>query len=618
MRAIPCLIVALLTAGTPGCGGETGTTPAEPDPVLSSLVVVPNPVSVVEGDSVALQVQGFDDHGNPFPVPTTSWTVRNGRVAAIDANGQVTGIEAGTTTVTASAAGVSTTVDLAVSSFVEPTTMQLGDMMIGYLAPGATDSIGLNLLENETYQFHGSTTGAFLRFSARAAGGQERGHLEVASVGASWYSPVYQGRSVAHLLVSLPESAAPVFYTFGIDSIDNRPESVQATITPGDTLRGESLGTPNGDRDSFVLEGAPSVAVRVSVRLGPEWAGRRLFITGFGEITPVGGEGWLTRGPIPLPPGLNTFEFLVPQPWGEGFTLPYEVVFEVESTGPLPEQVTDLAVRWGRNGGANLTWTAVDDGLGVPAGYTVQAMPVGGAPLATQASSQAQGTCPSVRQEAVGEQVLCELRGLDPTREFDFRVVSTRGPLAGPASNPVRASAGPFTFVDFEHRPDGVRTCLACSVGTLFEEWGLSFSFAVGSTGPTEPSLTWSVANPADAPWNRTVDFAKLSSLPFDPGRRLGTTRMDVLVEVDSMTFEVLLNAALSPQVQAFDRTGAEISIETTVIGAHRNTFGFDMQRVRVRVEDTDGIGYVLVGPSTSGAGVGGASIDNVILYDRE
>lgn len=91
-----------------------GTQPFQP---LTSIQITPSPVAVAAGGTVQLTATGLDPYGNGYFVSDFTWQSENTTVASVDANGLVTGVAPGTTTITASAGGI----------FSTPVSVTVGD-----------------------------------------------------------------------------------------------------------------------------------------------------------------------------------------------------------------------------------------------------------------------------------------------------------------------------------------------------------------------------------------------------------------------------------------------------------------------------------------------------------
>ncbi|MGQ0647475.1 MAG: beta strand repeat-containing protein [Gemmatimonadaceae bacterium] len=138
----------LVTAVSPGSSQITGTVEGvSASAVISvaaaaavSVTLTPDPVTVVEGSAATVTATVRDAQGAVITGATLSFSVADVSVASVSTTGVVTGVRAGTTTITASAAvpGQSTPATGSVSLTV--TSAPLGRVDIS--APGGTIHIG--------------------------------------------------------------------------------------------------------------------------------------------------------------------------------------------------------------------------------------------------------------------------------------------------------------------------------------------------------------------------------------------------------------------------------------------------------------------------------------------
>jgi hypothetical protein len=98
-------VAALLVAAVPGIAGCSSDCPNCPgSPAL--VVVSPQTVSVLPGDTVQVAALVYDaDTLHLLSGYSVAWSSSNSGVATVDADGFVTGVTAGTATITATAAG---------------------------------------------------------------------------------------------------------------------------------------------------------------------------------------------------------------------------------------------------------------------------------------------------------------------------------------------------------------------------------------------------------------------------------------------------------------------------------------------------------------------------------
>ena len=103
-------VVAGSATITATCSGRTGssavtvTAPAPP-PVVTTVTVSPSTASIVVGATTPLSATVRDAQGNVMTGQTIVWSTSNGAAATVNANGVVTGVAAGSATITATCSG---------------------------------------------------------------------------------------------------------------------------------------------------------------------------------------------------------------------------------------------------------------------------------------------------------------------------------------------------------------------------------------------------------------------------------------------------------------------------------------------------------------------------------
>lgn len=74
--------------------------------VLTSIEVTPDPFSIDESETQAMTAQGLDQVGDPIATGTLTWDSSDDAVATVDSSGVVTGVAAGSCTITATAGAI--------------------------------------------------------------------------------------------------------------------------------------------------------------------------------------------------------------------------------------------------------------------------------------------------------------------------------------------------------------------------------------------------------------------------------------------------------------------------------------------------------------------------------
>ena len=114
-----------------------GTTTPPPPAAISSIELTPATAEVVIGRTKPLSATPKDANGAALSGRALTWTTSAGSVATVDANGVVTGVAAGTATISVAAEGKSATTAVTVKPasvktvVVAPTTpsVKLGETM---------------------------------------------------------------------------------------------------------------------------------------------------------------------------------------------------------------------------------------------------------------------------------------------------------------------------------------------------------------------------------------------------------------------------------------------------------------------------------------------------------
>ena len=98
---------ATITAISEGVVGATQVTVSAPASTVASVVVTPGSASVQVGGTTTLSAAVLGANGAPLAGKTVTWSSSNGAVASVSGSGVVTGVAAGTATITATSDGKS-------------------------------------------------------------------------------------------------------------------------------------------------------------------------------------------------------------------------------------------------------------------------------------------------------------------------------------------------------------------------------------------------------------------------------------------------------------------------------------------------------------------------------
>ena len=106
-------------------------------PVAASIVIAPSSVEVVAGQSAQLAAEIHDAKGSAIPNRTIRWSTGDGAIATITQTGVVSGLALGSTTVIASADGLTTSVPVSVSA-VKAASVSLSPAAIPLVVGGTS------------------------------------------------------------------------------------------------------------------------------------------------------------------------------------------------------------------------------------------------------------------------------------------------------------------------------------------------------------------------------------------------------------------------------------------------------------------------------------------------
>lgn len=97
------LVLPLVSVLAVACSGDNPAEPTPAPPAPKTVKVTPENPQVNEGSVVAFSATVLDQYGKPMPWAQVTWAIADQGIGSIDAAGTATGLESGTTEVTATA-----------------------------------------------------------------------------------------------------------------------------------------------------------------------------------------------------------------------------------------------------------------------------------------------------------------------------------------------------------------------------------------------------------------------------------------------------------------------------------------------------------------------------------
>jgi uncharacterized protein YjdB len=451
--------VATISAASEGQSGSAAiTVTAVP---VASVTVSPPTAGVQVGQTVQLTGTPKDAGGNPLSGRVVTWTTSNASIAAVNGSGLVSGVAAGSATITAMSEGQSATAAITVAAVpvasvaVTPATASMAVGQSVQLTATPKDALG-NPLSGRTVTW--ATTNAAVAtvngsglVSGVAAGGATITATSEGQAGGSAITVTVV--PVASVTVSPATASAQVGQT------------VQLTATPKDA-------------------GGSPLSGRVVT-----WT------TSNASIATVNGSGLVTG----VAAGAATVTAM-----SEGRSGTAAMTVTTPPPPATPGTVTDLTVASVTDSSATLAFTEVNDGTGQPAKYDMRW--AAGMLSWGSAQSVTRGTCGvPMAGTAIGARRTCTVLGLQSGTGYQFQLVAFRGTLnvdavfgglSPVASGTTQSSSAPVATVT-------VNPASASVVVGAVQQFTALLKDASGATLTGRP-VTWSSSNALVATVNGT------------------------------------------------------------------------------------------------------------------
>jgi len=371
---------ATITATSEGQSGTAAVTVSTVP--VASVVVSPATANVSVGGTTPLSATPKDAAGSVLTGRAVTWTSSNPAIATVSATGLVTGVAAGSATITATSEGK--TGSAAVTVSVVPVASVTVSPVTPVVLVGATVPLTATLKDAAGNVLSGRS----VTWSSNApaiATVSSTGLVTGVAAGAATIIATSEGKAA---------TAAVTVNLVPVASVSVSPASAGMPLGQWVQLTATLLdanGMPLTGRSITWASSAPAVA---AVSTG-------------GLVTGVAvGAATLTA----------TSE-------GKSGT----AAVTVTAASPVqPGTVLDLAVASTTDSSVTLTFTEVDDGTGQPAKYDIRYAP--GALSWGTAPSVTKGTCATpVAGTAIGAKRTCTVLGLAPATGYQFQLVAFRG-----------------------------------------------------------------------------------------------------------------------------------------------------------------------------------------------
>jgi uncharacterized protein YjdB len=189
-------------------GGQSAVVPVAVVPIqVATVAVLPSEASVIVRGTVALQAVTYDAAGNTLPGRAVVWASSASQIASVDASGAVTGVTAGTATITATSEGKTASATVTVTLVpVAAVTVTPGSATIvaghsASLSAVATDANG-NVLSGRVISWSSA--------NQSIATVNSLGLVTAIGAGTTTISATSEGKSGAAQVIVSPAAPAPV------------------------------------------------------------------------------------------------------------------------------------------------------------------------------------------------------------------------------------------------------------------------------------------------------------------------------------------------------------------------------------------------------------------------
>jgi uncharacterized protein YjdB len=133
--------ITATSSGVLGTSAITVTAGPPPAPVVTTVTVAPTSASVVAGSTTTLQATVKDQNGNVMTGQTVTWSTSNAAAATVNSSGVVSGVAAGSATITATSSGKTGTSSITVTAVAPVVTTVTVAPTSASVVAGATTTL---------------------------------------------------------------------------------------------------------------------------------------------------------------------------------------------------------------------------------------------------------------------------------------------------------------------------------------------------------------------------------------------------------------------------------------------------------------------------------------------
>ncbi len=268
-----------LACALPACT-ETGQEP-ETAPAVARVEVSPTESAIRVAQTVQLSATTWDAFGNQLDGRTVSWSSSQQSVATVSSNGRVTGVSAGTATISATSEGV---VGISVARVsarvaavdVEPQQVSIYVGETSRLSATPRDPNGNALVDRTVSWTSGNDAVASVDGTGLVTGiGEGPADIIATSEGVTGMAEIVVRPAVGSLRVSVSTEGVgidPDGYTVVVDDAVFEAVAVHGTVTFHELDRGEHSVELTGANPNCPVIGDNPLTVTVEVDATVEWA----------------------------------------------------------------------------------------------------------------------------------------------------------------------------------------------------------------------------------------------------------------------------------------------------------------------------------------------------------